>query len=57
MSYPPLEGEGRSEAPGWGERLRWITPTRGFAATSPLKGEVAPEPLFPACGEKVPAGG
>jgi hypothetical protein len=57
MSYPPLEGEGRSEAPGWGESLQWITPTRGFAATSPLKGEVAPEPLLPACGEKVPAGG
>jgi hypothetical protein len=57
MSYPHLEGEGRSEAPGWGERLQWITPTRGFAATSPLKGEVVPEPLLPACGEKVPAGG
>lgn len=57
MSYPPLEGEGRREAPGWGERLRWITPTRGFAATSPLKGEVAPKPLLPGCGEKVPAGG
>jgi hypothetical protein len=55
MPYPPLEGEGRSEAPGWGERLQWVTPTRGYAATSPLKGEVFPS--LPACGGKVPAGG
>jgi hypothetical protein len=46
--HPPLEGEGRSKAPGWGDLRqynspwcsRWITPTRRFAATSPLKGEV-----------------
>jgi hypothetical protein len=45
---PPLEGEGRSEAPGWGDLrhmrltmvLAVVTPTRRAAATSPLKGEV-----------------
>lgn len=55
MSYPPLEGEGLRIAPGWGERLPWITPTRGHAATSPLKGEVNHKCLLPACGEKVAA--
>jgi hypothetical protein len=61
--YPPLEGEGRSGAPGWGDAAvrsggrvrralaemrcrkmgrvrRQVTPTRRFAATSPLEGEV-----------------
>ena len=62
MVYPPLEGEGRSEAPGWGElrrvrltkALAVVTPTRRAAATSPLKGEVD-FPLLPG-GEKVPGG-
>lgn len=40
-----------------GERFQWITPTRGYAATSPLKGEVNHKCLLPARGEKVPAGG
>jgi hypothetical protein len=57
MSCPPLEGEGRNEAPGWGESLQWITPTRGFAATSPVKGDVSHRCLLPACGEKVAAAG
>ncbi|OBZ92007.1 hypothetical protein ADU59_29210 [Pararhizobium polonicum] len=46
--HPPLEGEGRSKAPGWGDprHMQWtvafavVTPTRRVAATSPLKGEV-----------------
>ncbi len=56
---PPLEGEGRCKAPGWGDlrHNQWlvvfavVTPTRDCAATSPLKGEVK-IPLLPA-GEKV----
>ena len=52
--YPPPEGVGRREATGWGD-LRHIlltvvfavvTPSRSYAATSPLKGEV--EKLPPA---------
>ena len=62
MFYPPLEGEGRSKAPGWGDlrhaqltmMFAVVTPTRRAAATSPLKGEVE-FPLLPS-GEKVPEG-
>ncbi len=60
---PPLEGEGRSEAPGWGDlrhmrltmALAMVTPTRRAAATSPLKGEVD-FPLLPR-GRRCPEGG
>ena len=61
--YPPLEGEGRSEAPGWGDLrhmqltmvLAVVTPTRRAAATSPLKGEV--DCLFSPAGRRCPKGG
>lgn len=38
MLYPPPCGEGKRAASGW--RSVPATPTRGFAATFPMEGEV-----------------
>jgi fused signal recognition particle receptor len=46
--HPPLEGEGRREATGWGEAEEpEVTPTGASGATSPVEGEVSAPPPAP----------